>query len=99
MKEVANLLVMVLGYFAYRVIMGGKQNSEMDDIEKALNTNVGELNKKNPTKKDSANTVIDVAEDDKMPEMPMPDLSVAPDDPMADNLFPLDTLEDPKDKH
>lgn len=100
---VANLLVLVLGYFAYRVIMGGKGNRELDEIEKTLNINPGDLSKKGPTKKSSANTVIDVANEDRMPDVPdmsMPDLSVAPDDQqMAENLFPLDTLEDPKDKH
>lgn len=94
---VANLLVLVLGFFAYKMIMGGKANRDLDDIEKSLNVDVNELTKQGDKKKNK-NTVIDVSEEDKMKDMSMSDLSVSPDDQMAENLFPLDTLEDPKDK-
>lgn len=95
---IANLLVLVLGYFAYKMIMGGKTNRELDDIEKTLNMDVSELRKKDDKKKTGQSTAIDVSDEDKMQDIPMQDLSVSPDDQMAENLFPLDTLEDPKDK-
>lgn len=102
---VANLLVLILGFFAYKLIVGGKATRELDDIEKTLNTNVSDLQKqgggkKGGGKKGGSSAVIDVADEDKMQDIPMQDLSVFPDDQqMADNLFPLDTLDDPKDKH
>lgn len=96
---IANLLVLVLGFFAYKLIMGGKAKQELSEIEKTLNTDINELQKQGSGKKGSAKTVIDVSDEDRMQDIPMQDLSVSPDDhQMADNLFPLDTLEDPKDK-
>lgn len=94
---VGNLLVVVLGYLAYRLIAGKGTKDELSEIEKTLADNpVGK-------KAGSPKTPIDVADDNQMIPMNDGNASSAPemtmeDDLMADNLFPLDNLEDPKDK-
>lgn len=94
---VGNLLVVVLGYFAYRMIAGKGNKDELEEIEKTLADN--------PTAKKagSPKKTIDVADDNQMIPLNDGNVSSAPpmtmeDDLMADNLFPLDNLEDPKDK-
>lgn len=88
-----NLLVLVLGYVAYRLIAGKGDKDELDEIEKTLATDTGSL-KKAADKK----TAIDVSDDAQMGEIPMSNNSVPemtlPDDLMADNLFPLDNMDD-----
>ncbi|WP_039913320.1 VWA domain-containing protein [Cellvibrio mixtus] len=102
---IGNLLVLVLGYFIYRLIIGGKNKDDNDEIEKTLKTDVSSLQKNNaPTEK----TVIDVSDEANMGTIPMSDNSPVgnngepevkmPDDLMADNLFPLDNMEEPGDK-
>ena len=89
---VGNLLVIVLGYVAYRLIAGKGNKDELAEIEKTLATDASGL-KKDASKK----TTIDVS-DDQMAHIPMGDMSGAemsmPDDLMADNLFPLDNMDD-----
>lgn len=91
---VGNLLVLVLGYVAYRLIAGKGAKDELADIEKTLATNTGNLKKDADQK-----TTIDVSDDDQTAHIPMGDMSGAemslPDDLMADNLFPLDNMDDP----
>lgn len=91
---IGNLLVLVLGYVAYRLIAGKGDKDELAEIEKTLATNAGNL-KKDTTKK----TTIDVSGDDQTPDIPMGDMSGSEmsmtDDLMADNLFPLDNMDDP----
>lgn len=95
---VGNLLVLVLGYVAYRLIAGRGDKDELDEIEKTLATDAGDL-KKAAGKK----ATIDVSDDGQMGDLsigdsPMSDNLVPemtlPDDLMADNLFPLDNLGD-----
>jgi uncharacterized protein (TIGR03503 family) len=91
---IGNLLVLVLGYVAYRLIAGKGDKDELAEIEKTLATNAGSL-KKDADKK----TTIDVSDDDQMTHIPMGDMSGSEmsmsDDLMADNLFPLDNMDDP----
>lgn len=91
---VGNVLVLLLGYFAYRLIAGKGSKDELAEIEKTLAAD--------PAAKAAAGTTtpampIDVADDNQMIPMSSTDLSM-PDDLMADNLFPLDNMEEPKDK-
>ncbi|HCS64352.1 MAG TPA: VWA domain-containing protein [Cellvibrio sp.] len=94
---IGNLVVLVLGYMAYRLIAGKGSKEELAEIEKALADNPA------AKKAASPNMPIDVADDNQMIPMSDTNSSSAPemtmaDDLMADNLFPLDNLEDPKDK-
>lgn len=105
---VANLLVLALGFVAYRVIAGKGSRSELDEMEKTLNLSPEEL-KKAAAKEGSKDTqpVIDVANEAAAPipmedgttmgDAPGMDLSM-PDDLMADNLFPLDNMDDDSNK-
>ena len=90
---VGNLLVLILGYVAYRLIAGKGDKNELDEIEKVLATDASSL-KKTAGKK----AAIDVSNDGQMGDMSIGDNSVPemtlPDDLMADNLFPLDNLDD-----
>ncbi|WP_331346611.1 vWA domain-containing protein [Cellvibrio sp. UBA7661] len=87
---VGNLLVLVLGYFAYRLIAGKGSKDELAEIEQTLATN--------PAAGTAAAVMpIDVADDNQMIPMESSEMSM-PDDLMADNLFPLDNMEEPKDK-
>jgi uncharacterized protein (TIGR03503 family) len=93
----ANLLVLVLGFIAYRVIAGKDNRTELDEMERTLNLSPENL-KKGGTKESQT---INVA-DEQATDMPMGgdvgmDLSM-PDDLMADNLFPLDNMEDDSNK-
>jgi len=87
-------LVLVLIYVAYRLIAGKGNNDELDEIEKTLATDA------NSVKNDAAKkTTIDVSDDAQMAHIPMSDTSnsemMMADDLMADNLFPLDNMDDP----
>ena len=93
---VGNLLVLILGYFAYRLIAGKGNKDEMAEIEKTLATKPGDLQPE-PEKK----ATIDVSDDDTahipMGDSPAPDSTpeiTLGDDLMADNLFPLDNMDD-----
>jgi len=91
---IGNLLVLVLIYVAYRLIAGKGNNDELDEIEKTLATDA------NSVKNDAAKkTTIDVSDDAQMAHIPMSDTSnsemMMADDLMADNLFPLDNMDDP----
>ncbi|WP_062065168.1 VWA domain-containing protein [Cellvibrio sp. OA-2007] len=89
---IGNLIVVLLGYFAYRLISGKGSKDELAEIEKTLTTDTASL-KKDPDKK----TTIDVADDETahipMEESSPPEMTM-PDDLMADNLFPLDNMDD-----
>ncbi len=90
---IGNLLVLVLIYVAYRLIAGKGSQDELAEIEKTLATDADSL-KKDADKK----TAIDVS-DDQMAHIPMGDIPSQEmsmsDDLMADNLFPLDNLDEP----
>lgn len=96
---VGNLLVLVLGYLAYRLIAGRGNKDELAEIEKTLATKPDRLPPESGPK-----TIIDIS-DDQAAHMSMedslnPEINM-PDDLMADNLFPLDNLDEPdsdKDK-
>ncbi|RYY03192.1 MAG: VWA domain-containing protein [Gammaproteobacteria bacterium] len=89
---IGNLLLLVAGFFAYRMIMGGKAKDELAEFEKTLSTA-----KANPTptpvkeevKKAPEKTEIDLSDEDPA-HIPMNN-----DDDDMDNLFPLDSLDDP----
>jgi uncharacterized protein (TIGR03503 family) len=89
---IGNLLVLILGYFAYRLIAGKGNKDELAEIEKTLaadSSGVQQKGRSEPT--------IDVS-DDQMGQIPMdgssePEMTMA-DDLMADNLFPLDDMDD-----
>lgn len=90
----ANVAVLVLGYFAYRVIAGKDSRAELEEMQKTLETSVESLTKEQVAK---PQVVIDIAEE-QTADIPLSgedtmDMSM-PDDLMADNLFPLDNLED-----
>ena len=90
---VGNLLVLVLGYVAYRLIGGKGSKDELAEIEKTLSANPASLQKEADKK-----TTIDVSDDHQtadipMGEMPAPELTAA-DDLMAENLFPLDNMDE-----
>lgn len=93
---IGNLLVLVLGYVAYRLIAGKGNKDELADIEKTLAADASSL-KKDAVKK-TAKTAIDVS-DDQTAHIPMGNMSGSEmsmaDDLMADNLFPLDNMDDP----
>lgn len=97
---IGNLLVIVMGYFVYRLIAGGKNKDSDDEIEKTLKTDVGSLQKTANTP--PGKTVIDVSDEAEVGTIPMSDSGAGevklPDDLMADNLFPLDNMEEPGDK-
>lgn len=98
-----NLMVIVLGYFAYRLISSRNAKDELDEIEKTLTADVSQL-KAAPAAK-TEKTVIDVSEEDQSIHIPMNESAIAgsstkstsADDSMADNLFPLDNMEESSD--
>lgn len=97
---IGNLLVVILGYLVYRLIAGGKDKDDSYDIEKTLRTDVNSLQKAPDTQ--AAKTVIDVSDEAEIETIPMndpgePDVKMA-DDLMADNLFPLDNMDEPSEK-
>lgn len=97
---VGNILVIILGYFVYRLIAGGKDKDDSDEIEKTLKTDINSLKK--PAAAPAEKTVIDVSDESDMGTIPMNDSAEGEmkmaDDLMADNLFPLDSMEEPGDK-
>lgn len=94
-----NLLVLVLGYFAYRLIAGKGNRDELDEIEKTLKATPESYRKAGGAEQKA---VIDVS-GDEMGHIPMggdsssSDMTMA-DDLMADNLFPLDSMDDDTNK-
>lgn len=104
---IGNILVFVLGYLMYRLIAGGRDKD--DDIETTLETDISNLQKSAAAP--AAKTVIDVSDETATATtIPMNEEGPAegnggedeglklPDDLMADNLFPLDNMEEPNDK-
>lgn len=89
---VGNLLLVVLGYFAYKFIMGSKAKDELAEFEKTLSTtgakDIGSSTPKNAAKKAPEKTEIDLSDDDSA-HIPMSD------DDNLDKLFPLDSMDDP----
>jgi uncharacterized protein (TIGR03503 family) len=88
---VGNLLLVVLGYFAYKFIMGSKAKDELAEFEKTLSaTGVKDANspaQKSSAKKAPEKTEIDLSDDDSA-HVPMSDDGM-------DKLFPLDSMDDP----
>lgn len=94
----ANLLVLVLGFIAYRVIAGKDNRAELNEMEKTLDLSAEAFKKKNAQE---PQVVIDIADEQAL-NIPLSgddggDLSM-PDDLMADNLFPLDLMDDSESK-
>jgi uncharacterized protein (TIGR03503 family) len=99
-----NLLVLLLGYFAYRLIAGKGNKDELAEIENTLAAKpemkpVVEMSVTPDPQPQLQPQLqpIDVADDSQILSMDSPEMSMS-DDLMADNLFPLDNMEDPKDK-
>ncbi|EIK45243.1 von Willebrand factor type A domain protein [Cellvibrio sp. BR] len=94
----ANLLVLVMGFVAYRVIAGKSHKAELEEMEKTLNMSPDSLKKATakdtPAAMDSGGNSAGEMAMDSGGGM---DLSM-PDDLMADNLFPLDNMEDDSNK-
>ncbi|RYY74948.1 MAG: VWA domain-containing protein [Gammaproteobacteria bacterium] len=92
---VGNLLLLVAGFFAYKMIMGGKAKDELVEFEKTLSAassleKNGQKNAgKNPVKKTPEKTEIDLSDDDPA-HIPIND-----DNSDLDKLFPLDNMDDP----
>ncbi len=90
---IGHLLVLGLGFVAYRLFAGKGNKDELAEIEKTLATNTDSLKKEASNK-----TTIDVSDDDQGAHIPMGDMAGAemraPEDLMADNLFPLDNMDD-----
>lgn len=94
----ANLLVLVLGFIAYRVIAGKDTRAELDEMEKTLDLSTDALKKKNVQEPQVG---IDIADEQAL-NISLSgddggDLSI-PDDLMAENLFPLDLMNDSENK-
>lgn len=91
---VGNLLLVVLGYFAYKFIMGSKAKDELAEFEKTLAAtgkaakDVGSSAQKSTEKKAPEKTEIDLSDDDSA-HIPMSDGD------NLDKLFPLDSMDDP----
>lgn len=96
---VANLVVLILGFIAYRVIAGKDSRQELEEMEKTLQMSPGSSGNTNLAEggESPESAVIDLAEDIPMSGEAAVDLSLA-DDLMADNLFPLDNMEDDSNK-
>ena len=88
-----NLLVLLLGYFVYRLIVGKSSKDELAEIETTLATNP----QMKPASEAPPVVPIDVADDNQILSMEPTEVSM-PDDLMADNLFPLDNMDEPSDK-
>jgi hypothetical protein len=81
-----NLVIILLGFFGYRMIMGGKAKEELSAVEKVLS--------QNPAKsKDTPSPASEKMEINLSEENPPP-IPMNNDDFALDNLFPLDNLED-----
>lgn len=65
---IGNLLVLILGYFAYRLIAGRGDKDELAEIEKTLATDPNALKNEASNK-----TTIDVSDDGEMGVIPMSD--------------------------
>ena len=93
---IGNLLLLVIGFFAYKMIVGSKAKDELAEFEKTLSAASGtekgsEVSAgKKPVKKSAEKTEIDLSDEDPA-HIPMND-----DDSDLDKLFPLDNMDDPK---
>jgi hypothetical protein len=91
---VSNLLLIGLGYLAYRLLLGKKGSSDIDEIEKTLNLDVKNIKKEQP---EDSKMIIDVSEESEA-HIPINDMPKSDDEKMAENLFPLDSLDESDDK-
>ncbi len=81
----ANLLVIGLGYAAYRMFFGGKASDEMAELEKTLNMDASKIKENSGDKKTSEKLNINLNEE-KPADIPMSD------NLGMDTLFPLDDM-------
>jgi len=98
---VANLLLLIVGFFIYRMIAGAKNQTEMADIEAALAAKPGQA--KSMSTPSPAADVIDIAAEEQagltLEELSLPASAADEEEQkLTDNLFPLDNLQDPGDK-
>jgi uncharacterized protein (TIGR03503 family) len=91
----ANLLLIGLGYLAYKLLLGKKGEGEIDEIEKTLNLDIKDI--KASAQKSAPKTVIDVSEENEA-HIPIKDTPKTADESMAENLFPLESLDESDDK-
>jgi len=93
---IGNLLLLVIGFFAYRMIMGGKAKDEFAEFEKTLSVASGAEKSsdgnaaKKAEKKSTGRTEIDLSDEDPA-NIPMND-----DNLDLDKLFQLDNMDVPK---
>lgn len=96
---VSNLFLIGFGYLVYRLLMGKKGNSDLDEIEKVLNLDVNKIKPETPKAEDQM--VIDVSEESEV-HIPIKDnpqeTAKTEDESMAESLFPLDSLDESEDK-
>jgi len=85
---IGHILLIVLGYFAYKFLMGSKAKDELAEVEKTLSANIGSAKERAADSKPAEKTEIDLSDDDSA-HIPMND------DDDLDNLFPLDNMDDP----
>ena len=99
---VGNLLLLLAGFFAYKMIMGGKAKDELAEFEKTLSAaagtdkssgagaakNAGKNAIKSAAKKAPEKAEIDLSDEDPA-HIPMND-----DNSDLDKLFPLDNMDD-----
>ena len=90
----ANVLLIGLGYMVYKLLIGKKSDSDIDEIEKTLNLDIKDIKSNS---KPASKTVIDVSEENEA-HIPIRDTPQSDDDSMAENLFPLESLDDLDDK-
>jgi uncharacterized protein (TIGR03503 family) len=91
----ANLLLIGFGFLAYKLLLGKKAGSDIDEIEKTLNLNIKDIKASAP--KAAPTTVIDVSEENEA-HIPIKDTPKTADESMAENLFPLESLDESDDK-
>lgn len=82
-----NLLLIGLGYMAYRVLLGGGAKAELNEFEQTLDQ---AAKKAAAPDKNKPKEKIDLS-DDTSKDIPMND------DASMDKLFPLDSMDDPDD--
>lgn len=90
----SNILLIGVGYLAYRLLLGKKGSSDIDEIEKTLNLDIKNIKAGAP---EESKMIIDVSEENEA-HIPINDMPKSDDEEMAENLFPLDSLDESDDK-
>ena len=89
---VGNIVIILLAFFAYRMIMGGKKGDSLSDLEKTMDDAIAELDEEDsapvaePAPAKAAEPAMEEVSMSAEPEAE-PELSVATDDTLADDLM------------